>query len=354
MSRRWSRDTRAGRPRIRPTATCAAGRRGTSRPCRCTTIRRGSSYEKLLEVFWTHVDPTDAGGQFADRGPQYRSAIFYHDDDQKRLAERVEGGARRVRRLRQADRDGDQGVHDILRRGGVSPGLLQDVLRCSTSRYRSGSGRDDFLKAMWGDGTEDAAVPKPDKETLKKTLSPLQYEVTQQCGTEPPFANEYWDNHREGIYVDVVSGEPLFSSLDKFDSRHGVAELHEAARAGQHRGEGRPEPALEAHRGAEHARRFTPRPRLSRRAEADGTALLHQLGGAAVHTEGRSRKGRLRRVPEALRSGNSRSDRRVPCPRVSPCPKQGRRDALDQIETGDGARRHGSMRTVPFSRFLAS
>jgi methionine-R-sulfoxide reductase len=65
------------------------------------------------------------------------------------------------------------------------------------------------------------ASPKPNESDLKQKLTPEQYRVTQLCGTEPPFQNEYWDNHRAGIYVDVVSGEPLFSSLDKFDSGSG-------------------------------------------------------------------------------------------------------------------------------------
>ena len=62
---------------------------------------------------------------------------------------------------------------------------------------------------------------KPEAAELKKKLTSEQFAVTQQCGTEPPFHNAYWDNHRPGIYVDVVSGEPLFSSLDKFDSGTG-------------------------------------------------------------------------------------------------------------------------------------
>jgi peptide methionine sulfoxide reductase msrA/msrB len=167
-------------------------------------------YEKLLEVFWTHVDPTDAGGQFADRGPQYRSAIFYHDEEQKRLAARSKAAL------------GASGLFEepivteirAFTTFYAAEEYHQDYYKtCSAQygRYRSGSGRDAFLKAIWGDG----------KETLKKRLSATQYNVTQQCGTEPPFANPYWDNHREGIYVDVVSGEPLFSSLDKFDSGTG-------------------------------------------------------------------------------------------------------------------------------------
>ena len=66
-----------------------------------------------------------------------------------------------------------------------------------------------------------APTPAGKEADLRKKLTPEQYRVTQMCGTEPPFQNEYWDNHRPGIYVDVVSGEPLFTSLDKFDSGSG-------------------------------------------------------------------------------------------------------------------------------------
>jgi methionine-R-sulfoxide reductase len=67
---------------------------------------------------------------------------------------------------------------------------------------------------------------KPDDKALKQRLDEEQFQVTQCCGTEPPFHNAYWDNHQEGIYVDTVSGEPLFSSLDKFDSGTGWPSFH--------------------------------------------------------------------------------------------------------------------------------
>jgi methionine-R-sulfoxide reductase len=67
----------------------------------------------------------------------------------------------------------------------------------------------------------DQDYKKPEQPELQKRLSPEQYAVTQQCGTEPPFHNAYWNNHKPGIYVDIVSGQALFSSLDKFDSGSG-------------------------------------------------------------------------------------------------------------------------------------
>jgi methionine-R-sulfoxide reductase len=75
--------------------------------------------------------------------------------------------------------------------------------------------------AMTNSSSTTDSSAKPPTEELKKKLTPEQYHITQQCGTEPPFQNEYWDNHRAGIYVDVVSGEPLFTSLDKFESGTG-------------------------------------------------------------------------------------------------------------------------------------
>jgi peptide methionine sulfoxide reductase msrA/msrB len=93
--------------------------------------------------------------------------------------------------------------------------------------YRHGSGRDQYLKKIWGKESESIHsgekpdYSKPSEAVLKEQLTPLQYSVTQKDKTEPPFNNAYWDNKKEGIYVDIVSGEPLFSSTDKFRSGTG-------------------------------------------------------------------------------------------------------------------------------------
>jgi methionine-R-sulfoxide reductase len=75
--------------------------------------------------------------------------------------------------------------------------------------------------SMTTPSSKNETANKPSQDELKKKLTPEQYRVTQQCGTEPAFRNQYWDNHRPGIYVDVVTGQPLFTSLDKFDSGSG-------------------------------------------------------------------------------------------------------------------------------------
>ena len=210
------------------------------------------SYRQLLANFWRKVDPTDGGGQFVDRGDQYRSAIFYADENHRKLAEASKQALAASGVFDKAI------VTDILPLGRFyrAEEYHQDYYKKSPIRYkwyRSGSGRDKFLQAVWADrpmemeakqpmGGMDAenkpmdtkpmmkkeaamlsapAYTIPDDETLRRQLTPLQYEVVRKNGTEQAFQNKYWDNHDEGIYVDIVSGEPLFSSTDKFESGTG-------------------------------------------------------------------------------------------------------------------------------------
>jgi len=185
------------------------------------------SYRELLDVFWRHVDPTDPNGQFVDRGSQYRTAIFYHNEEQKRLAEESRREMEKSRVF--------QGpiVTEIVKLDTFYPAedYHQDFYKTHKGRYqtyRRHSGRDQFLKEVWGDmpkkpvmGKGGGKYTRPEDEVLRKKLTPLQYEVTQKEGTERAFDNTYWNNKKQGIYVDIVSGEPLFSSRDKFDSGTG-------------------------------------------------------------------------------------------------------------------------------------
>ncbi|MEN9978951.1 MAG: peptide-methionine (S)-S-oxide reductase MsrA [candidate division WOR-3 bacterium] len=187
-------------------------------------------YERLLEIFFQNVDPTDDGGQFADRGPQYRTAIFYQDSLQRQLAEEA------VRRLEAAKIFRKRIVTRIQQAGEFYPAeeYHQDFYRKCPARFHSyhqSSGRPVYVDRVWEKHPYFRLFPersgywrgyrKPAPEILKEILTPLQFRVTQEQGTEPPFNNEFWNEKRAGIYVDVVSGEPLFSSRHKFDSGTG-------------------------------------------------------------------------------------------------------------------------------------
>jgi len=203
-----------------------------------TYIPSRVEYKTLLDIFWRQVDPTDPGGQFVDRGGQYGTTIFYHGSDQKKTAEESR------RELEATGRFEKPVVTKIVKASRFYPAeeYHQDYYKKNPIRYnfyRYRSGRDQFLEKTWGDepemkkgdgetdagksenAVEQATYHKPPDAELKEKLTPLQYKVTRQDGTERPFDNAYWDNTRQGIYVDIVSGEPLFSSLDKYKSGTG-------------------------------------------------------------------------------------------------------------------------------------
>jgi len=174
-------------------------------------------YEKLLDTYWRQIDPTDPGGQFADRGPSYKTAIFYHNEEQKQKA------LASKKALEECGRFTRPIVTQILKASSFYPAeeYHQNYHEKNPGHYkiyRQASGRAGFIEKYWSQDKAQDKNRDKEQESLKNRLTKLQYEVTQNNATEPPFNNEYWDNKREGIYVDIVSGEPLFSSLDKFDS----------------------------------------------------------------------------------------------------------------------------------------
>ncbi|MBS5799656.1 MAG: peptide-methionine (R)-S-oxide reductase MsrB [Clostridiales bacterium] len=167
-------------------------------------------YRELVEIFFRSIDPTDPDGQFHDRGETYHTAIFYQDEMQKEVAEQYKKELEKT------------GYFDKPIVVPIKPAMPfykaedyhQDYYKKNPLRYRlyyKGSGREKFIKDKWYRNPYD-------KEELKKRLNDLQYRVTQENATEAPFINEYDEHFEEGIYVDIVSGKPLFSSKDKFNS----------------------------------------------------------------------------------------------------------------------------------------
>ncbi len=192
------------------------------------------SYKRLVLELLRETDPTDDGGSFFDRGYQYTSAVYVQNAEEEQVAKEV--------------------FAEVIARGvfekpivtsiepastfWVAEGYHQDFATHNQLRYqyyRNGSGRDAYIESIWGDGAyadifEDSissaerhweGYTKPDDTALRAVLTEQQYSVTQHESTESPFHNKYWDNYQEGVYVDIVSGEPLFSSTDKFDSGTG-------------------------------------------------------------------------------------------------------------------------------------
>jgi len=188
------------------------------------------SYTDILDYFIRHIDPTDPNGSFVDRGKHYRPAIFYHNQAQKEQAELF---------LKEID---DAGIYpkpiaiELIPYKKFYPAeeYHQDYYKKSKikySYYRYRSGRDQYIEEVLGDNLltlkdlikskNVKSYARPTDDEIKNKLSKVQYYVTQKDGTEKPFDNKYWDNKKEGIYVDIVSGEPLFSSTDKYKSGTG-------------------------------------------------------------------------------------------------------------------------------------
>tara|TARA_R110001592_G_scaffold363281_1_gene683154 strand:+ start:124266 stop:125339 length:1074 start_codon:yes stop_codon:yes gene_type:complete len=177
------------------------------------------SYSEVIDIFWQQYDPTDDGGSFYDRGSQYQSAIFYHDNKQKKVAQSLKEGI------------DDSGIFDkpvatpIVKFTNFYPAedYHQDYYKKEPAAYKSyrvGSGRDRFISEHW-EIPKEGKYPKPSKKDLKEKLTPLQYQVTMEDATERSFDNTYNGNKESGIYVCIVSGAPLFSSSDKYESGSG-------------------------------------------------------------------------------------------------------------------------------------
>jgi peptide methionine sulfoxide reductase msrA/msrB len=182
------------------------------------------SYLELVNAYWRHINPTQADGQFADRGPQYKAAIYYHSTAQKNVADKSKLGLSDLKIF-------DKPIVTMIKPASdfcPAEAGHQDYHKRNPAhyqRYFEGSGRAGFIKRVWADHlkkvTSNYKYTKPPMHVVKEKLTSLQFHVTQENGTERPFKNEFWQNKEEGIYVDIITGAPLFSSLDKFESGTG-------------------------------------------------------------------------------------------------------------------------------------
>lgn len=173
------------------------------------------SYEKLIELYFTQIDPTQSDGQFADRWYHYTTAIYTQDEEERILATEFINNLDNSKKF---DTPIAVKVEDFTTFFPAED-YHQDYYKKSSlkySLYKKWSGREGYIEQTWG-----KELDKLTQDDLRKRLTPIQYKVTQEEWTEPPFQNEYNDNKRAGIYVDIVDGTPLYSSLDKYDSGTG-------------------------------------------------------------------------------------------------------------------------------------
>lgn len=168
------------------------------------------SYDEIVKIYFQSIDPTDDGGQFADRGPSYQTAIFYTTEQQNEIATNY------IKMLN------EKGIYDNPIAVKVLPAKEfyeaeeehQDYYKKNSLHYKlyyKGSGRKNFIE-------NNNYRNQYKSEELKEKLTSIQYHVTQENGTESPYSNEFDSHFEKGIYVDIVSGKPLFSSSDKFQS----------------------------------------------------------------------------------------------------------------------------------------
>ena len=183
------------------------------------------SYKTLVELYWTQIDPTDDGWQFNDRGFVYSTAIYYNNEAEREIAELSKLELQNSWRFQENIVVAIEPAKEFY----DAEEYHQDYYKKNPVRYKlytSWSGRRPYIEANWQDRIDEieSGLKKPvakysEKELLWITSS--KWYVTQEDGTEPAFDNKYWDNKEPWIYVDIVDGTPLYSSLDKFDSGTG-------------------------------------------------------------------------------------------------------------------------------------